>query len=83
MPCGRCASRNQSPFLSETSVHFRDPKDLTRSPIMIFPVLTVCLDCGLAEFEFPKEELRCLTATELSEEAAASGEVSKSAQIHN
>jgi hypothetical protein len=61
MPCRKCASENQTEFLSEISVHLRKPSDLIKPPVFIFPVITVCLDCYLTEFVFPKQELRQLT----------------------
>jgi hypothetical protein len=55
--CSRCGSSNQTEFNSEICLHPPRKKDLTKAPAMIFPGLTVCLDCGLAQFDFPKEEL--------------------------
>jgi hypothetical protein len=63
MACRRCGSRNLNDFPSEISVHLRGLKDLTKPPLLIFPMLTVCLDCTLTEFECPKEELGLLPTT--------------------
>jgi hypothetical protein len=58
--CRRCASNNQSEFYAEINVHFRGLEALSKFPVLIFPTLTVCVDCGLTEFTFPEEELRQL-----------------------
>jgi hypothetical protein len=63
MPCR--GSENISDFLSEVCVHFRKPNNLTKPPVFVFPILTVCLDCDFTEFVFPKEALRQLTSAAL------------------
>jgi hypothetical protein len=60
MSCRLCGSENQGTFYSEINVHFRELKNLTRRPILVFPKLVVCLDCGLTEFRIEETELRRL-----------------------
>jgi hypothetical protein len=70
MPCRRCASGNQTDFSSEICAHFQAPKDSTRLPIFVLPVLRVCLDCALTESVFPKEESNQLVCPDDSASAA-------------
>jgi hypothetical protein len=68
--CNSCSSNRQTHFGSEIFIHFSSLKDLDELPVMVFPRLSVCLDCGVvAEFTIPATELRVLR--ERSESAAA------------
>ena len=58
MPCRLCRSENQRRIRSEINIHF--PRNLERS-ILVFPELTICLDCGLAEFLLGNADLQSLT----------------------
>jgi hypothetical protein len=57
MKCRQCASTNQGQLPCEISVHFPKLKDAKKFPVLIFPSLRVCLDCGMTEFIFPEAEL--------------------------
>jgi len=68
--CKSCSSNRQTQFESEIFIHCPSLKDLDKLPVMVFPRLSVCLDCGVvAEFTIPADELR--TVRERSESAAA------------
>ena len=68
--CNSCSSNRQTQFESEIFIHFSGLKDLDKLPVMVFPRLNVCLDCGVvAESTVPAAELRILR--ERSESAAA------------
>jgi hypothetical protein len=69
--CNSCSSNRQTEFGSEIFIHFSSLKDdLDKLPVMVFPRLSVCLDCGVvAEFTIPATELRMLR--ERSASAAA------------
>jgi hypothetical protein len=68
--CNSCSSNRQTQFESEIFIQFPSLKDLDKLPVMVFPTLSVCLDCGVvAEFTIPETELRELR--ERSESAAA------------
>jgi len=70
MPC-KCGSINQRNFIGEMGVRSPGLKGLKKPIVLIFPELTICLDCGRAEFVVPKAELDILSAGEAA--AAATG----------
>lgn len=47
-------------FNAEIAIHFPGRKGLNAPLVWVFPKLTVCLECGFAEFEIPERELRVL-----------------------
>ena len=68
MPCKSCGSVNQNKFTAEMGIHFLGLEDTDKPTVWVFPEVIVCLDCGMAEFSVPKDELRQL---EQSDSAAA------------
>ena len=42
-------------------IHFPELKDIDKPVVWVFPEVIVCLDCGMAEFAVPEEELRQLS----------------------
>ena len=60
MACNSCGSLKQGQFRSEIDIHFPELKDVNKRPILVFPNLVICFDCGKAEFTVPKEELNLL-----------------------
>jgi hypothetical protein len=50
MACQRCASDNQKTFNSEIAIHFPGVADLAKPHVFGQPQLTVCLECGFANF---------------------------------
>jgi hypothetical protein len=60
IPCKSCGSGNQGKFTAEMALHFPGLKNIDRPVVWVFPELTVCLDCGTAEFVVPEAELRQL-----------------------
>jgi len=69
VPCEACGSDQQSKFTAEIAIHFPGLKGLEKPNVWVFPELTVCLNCGMAEFSIPEGQLRRLAKGE----AAASG----------
>jgi hypothetical protein len=68
--CNSCSSNRQAQFGSEIFIHYPSLNDLDKLPVMVFPRLSVCLDCGaVAEFTIPATELCVLR--EQSDSAAA------------
>jgi hypothetical protein len=57
MSCRLCGSKNQGAFNSEINVHFPGLNNLTRQPVLIFPKLMACLDCGFTEFRIEEPKL--------------------------
>ena len=68
MVCNSCGSDQQGKFGSEIDIHFPGLKHVNKRPVLVFPELVVCLNCGKAEFTIPKDEL-----TLLAESLAPSG----------
>jgi hypothetical protein len=61
MACNSCGSINQEKYLAEGGIHFQGLRNAAKSPVLVFPELLVCLDCGKTEFMVPKAELEILT----------------------
>jgi len=58
--CARCSSENLGKFSSEMNIHFPGHEGLTEPTVWVFSQLTVCFDCGSAEFSIPEPELEKL-----------------------
>jgi hypothetical protein len=59
--CRSCSSNSQTQFGSEIMIHFSGLNNLDKPPVMVFPRIVVCLECGVvAEFTIPPTELRVL-----------------------
>jgi hypothetical protein len=61
MPCSSCGSINQEKYLAEVDIHFPGLRNAGKRPVLVFPELVVCFDCGKTEFMVPKAELDILT----------------------
>ena len=70
MKCSLCASVNQSEFPSEIILHYRNIKNLNKPKVLVFPRVSVCLDCGFSRFDTPTPELRALREEIASSTAA-------------
>lgn len=62
MACKRCFSDKQRKFDVEMNFHFPGYEGLDKPPVLVFPMVMVCLHCGFAEFIVPEGEL-CILAT--------------------
>ena len=60
MRCKSCGSDNQSEFTAEMAVHFPGLKNINKPIVWVFPLIWLCLDCGVGEFVVPLTELRAL-----------------------
>ena len=58
--CLSCSSKNQQLFSSEVAVHFPGLNGLNKPIVWVFPKMTVCIDCGVAQFSVPEKELQVL-----------------------
>jgi hypothetical protein len=58
--CTSCQSENQKTFTSEIAIHFPGIAGLTKPIVWVFPTISVCLDCGIAQFIVPEKELEVL-----------------------
>jgi len=60
MCCTQCASDELKDFNAEIAIHFPGLKGLEKPIVWVFPKLSVCLRCGLAEFVIREEQLKQL-----------------------
>lgn len=58
--CKACQSENQSTFSGEVAVHFPGLQGLEKPIVWVFPKISVCLNCGSAEFAISEKELQVL-----------------------
>ena len=58
--CKACQSRNQKTFTGEIAIHFPGLAGLKKPIVWVFPHVSICLDCGFAEFSTPDRELEVL-----------------------
>ena len=59
-PCRYCRSVNQNTFSGELALHFRGLDGLNKPIVWVFQDVSVCLDCGYAQFTVPERELEVL-----------------------
>jgi len=59
-PCKSCGTPKRFTFTSEIAIRFAGVEGLTEPIVFAFPEMTICLDCGLAEFVIPERELEVL-----------------------
>jgi len=58
--CKSCQVEHRSPFTGEIAIHFPGLAGLNKPVVWVFPTMSVCLDCGKAEFMVPEKELEVL-----------------------
>jgi hypothetical protein len=71
MRCHCCQSTNLSVFPAEINIHFPGFEHLTRPTVLAFPILLVCLDCGVTQFTLSRDQVRALSEPESSRSDAA------------
>jgi len=69
MPCSTCHSGIRR-FTAEVCIHIPGIENLDKPGVMVFPSLSVCVDCGSAEFIIDQDELQKLR----SHKSAARGD---------
>jgi hypothetical protein len=57
MICARCQSSNRADFPAEMVLHFSGPANIDNPGVLMFPEVSVCLDCGFSWFVTPDAEL--------------------------
>lgn len=58
--CISCRSENLNTFTSEIAIHFPGIEGLNKPIVWVFPRISVCMDCGMAQFMIPEKELEVL-----------------------
>jgi hypothetical protein len=56
--CRLSQSDNQSSFTAEIALRFCGLKGLGKPIVWVFPDVSVCLNCGTAEFKIPERSFR-------------------------
>jgi hypothetical protein len=57
MICRSCRSTKQAELTAEMLIHFSGLKNIHKPGVLVFPKLTLCLDCGASRFTVPETEL--------------------------
>ena len=60
MSCRSCGSEKQRNFAAEIMIHFSGLRNLDKPGVLMFPMLAVCLDCGLSQFTLEESALPVL-----------------------
>jgi hypothetical protein len=58
--CIQCQSENQHTFSGELALHFRGLQGLNKPIIWVFQDISVCLDCGYAQFDVTERAVEIL-----------------------
>ena len=57
MSCSACHSRNLREFDSEITIHIdQGIDDLTKSNAVVFPKITICMDCGFMQGQIKEDD---------------------------
>lgn len=60
MLCIACGSDKQAKFTAEIALHILGLNNLDKPQLLLFPEISVCMNCGNAEFTVPEAQLRML-----------------------
>lgn len=60
MRCPECGSENQRKFASEVAVHVEEKPGERTPPVLVFPQLMICLDCGFLQGQIERNDLPLL-----------------------
>lgn len=60
LPCKACGSENVQKMRGEIAMRSPGLKNIDKPVVWLFPDILVCMDCGVAEFAVPEDELRML-----------------------
>ena len=67
MPCSACGSENKRKFASEIAIHLKQATDELTPPVLAFPQLAICMDCGFMEGRIDKNDLPYLACEQSPE----------------
>ena len=68
LPCKVCGSENVQKLRGEIAMRVPGLKNIDKPVVWLFPDILVCMDCGIAEFAVPGDELRLLARREAATE---------------
>jgi hypothetical protein len=57
MICTHCLSAHERELYAEINIHSQGLDNIDDPGLLVFPTITVCLDCGLARFVVPQCDL--------------------------
>lgn len=57
MTCASCWSKNFEELEAEITIHSPRLKNIDKPPVLVFAQLSVCSNCGKAEFVVPQPQL--------------------------
>jgi hypothetical protein len=77
-----CESENQNTFPAEMIIHFPGIAGLDKPIVWVYPSISVCLNCGKAEFVVPEEQLELLRTGVAKPKKAPKSERRKAAALH-
>lgn len=60
MACESCFSARESTPIVQMMIHFSGVEHLANPVRLIFPTVTVCLDCGSSRFTIAETELQAI-----------------------
>jgi hypothetical protein len=67
-PCKICGSAHVQKLRGEIAMRVPGLKNIDKPIVWVFPDIVVCMDCGIAEFAIPEDELRILAKREAASE---------------
>lgn len=68
LPCKVCGSESVQKLRAEIAMRVPGLKNIDKPIVWVFPDILVCMDCGIAEFAVPEDELRILVKREAGTE---------------
>ena len=66
--CRACRSENVQKLRGEIAMRVPGLKNIDKPIVWVFPDILVCMDCGIAEFAVPEDDLRTLAKREAATE---------------
>ena len=75
MSCVSCASVNEAEMLSKMMIHFSGVRNIDHPGVLVFPKVSVCLDCGVSRFTVAEKERALLAGATPTVEASTRREV--------
>ena len=79
-PWHGCLPESQMEFVCEINIHPPQPTSVGRTGVFLFPNLSVCPECGSAQFTIPAKELRVLHQRQLPKQLRICGPRSRRGQ---